>query len=177
MSQGNIQTQTVGTDKLKKELIQTQWVHRRWYCQVASLLLVTPSPTLKQWARWKDPGPLLFPAFSFLPIRMKAEFFTAFPFPPLLTGPEYAAPQGKKTKKKTVQLRCYGARLCTRTTPKPGRGKGCQGMVPSVQSGWMRVLREAGWRGGGSQALGEQNCPFSRVVDLNVPSLFATAAS
>lgn len=116
-------------------------MHKCWYCQVVLLLLVAPSPTLKQWAWWKDQGLLMFPAFSFLPIRMKAEFFTVFP-PLCYWLAENTPPHRKRCSCNVTACTCECA------LREPGWVKGCQGMVPRLQSGWslgIRVLR--GWDG------------------------------
>lgn len=112
----------------------------------------------------------LFPAFSFLPTRMKAEFLSVSS-PPLLTGRESTAPLEK------VLLQRYHMHVWTRTTPTRLGKRVVKGMVPRVQSGWMRVLRE----GNGSQAWENKTVYFffffSSLVDLNAPSRSAAFAA
>lgn len=89
----------------------------------------------------------MFPAFSFLPTRMKAEFLSVSS-PPLLTGRESSAP-GRK--------RCccnVTARTCERAQRQPGWGKGCQGDGAKSPK-W---LDESLKRGERFPGLGEQNC-------------------
>lgn len=143
-------------------------MYKHWYQHVVLLQLATPSPTLKQWAWWKDLGLLVFPAFSFLPIRMKAECLALFP-PPSAIKWGWVTPARHPAERCTIEgLQCKNThthkRTCTAAYHAAERHTqlncswvmGHWGCCQKGQSGWKRVLRG----GNGSQGSKNKNCLF-----------------
>lgn len=127
-----------------------------------------PSPTLKQWAWWKEPGLRLVPSL-FLPANKNESRILQRFLSSTIDWPGTHRPVGEGAVATLPHARVNAHNA------NPVGERVVKGMVPRVQSGWMRVLRE----GNGSQARENKTVFFfffSSLVDLNAPSRSAAFA-
>lgn len=116
---------------------------------------VTAAPTLEQCAWWKEWGLLLFPAFSFLPARMKADSLPVFPLLRCFNQADSLQPstnthlhrRGAQRRGRTVTTRTYARfhgltrlRVSAHTT-QPELGNGPWETLPKGQSGLEEGLK------------------------------------